>query len=197
MSSVRSDSSRSSSTWLTEIAVRACPSSQFCQPFKVATHPTDRRAGLHLSRLRHQLRRSSPGDLARVQPTRRHGKPHCRVEARPRRRWLLLETVLRHRGRLSRRITAVQPAGRVPTCGGPAGLSPAGYDPDSGPHLRRCSRSSWSPSGDPSVGKLGWTQDQNPAARQHLELANSNFAEVGAGARNLIPYGAKPSFPKP
>jgi hypothetical protein len=45
-----------------------------------------------------------------------------------------------------------------------------------------------------AVGKLGRTQDENPIARQHLELANSNFAEVGAGPRNLIPNGAKPSF---
>ena len=73
----------------------------------------------------------------------------------------------------------------------------SGYSQDSDPRLRRCSRSSWSPSGDSSVGKLGRTQDQNPIARQHLELANSNFAEVGAGLRNLIPNRAKPSFPSP
>ena len=36
---VKSDSSRRSSIWLLEIAVRAGPSSQFCQAFKVATHP--------------------------------------------------------------------------------------------------------------------------------------------------------------
>ena len=41
MSSDRSDLSGSSSTWLLEIAVRACPSSQSCQSFKVATHPIE------------------------------------------------------------------------------------------------------------------------------------------------------------
>jgi hypothetical protein len=34
---------------------------------------------------------------------------------------------------------------------------------------------------------LGWIEDQNPLAGQYLELGNSNFAEVGIGAPNLIP----------
>ena len=41
--------------------------------------------------------------------------------------------------------------------------------------------------GDSSIGKLGWIEDANPFARQHLELANSNFAEVGIRHRHLIP----------
>src|SRR5262249_15921611 len=72
---------------------------------------TDRRARLYLPRLRHPLRRPSAGDLAGLQSARRHGKPHRRVAARPGRRWLLPETVFRHRGRLSRRVTTVQLTG--------------------------------------------------------------------------------------
>ena len=125
------------------------------------------------------------GDLAWLQPARRHGKSHRRVEARSGRRRLLHETVLRHRGRFSRRVTAVQPAGRVPTRGWLAGLSRAGYYPHPSPHLRRDSRPSRPPPGDSSIGKLGWIENENPFAGQHLELANSNFAEVGIGASNL------------
>src|SRR5215813_6565465 len=62
----------------------------------------DRCARLYLPRLRHQLRRPSTADLAGLQSARRHGEPHRRVEARSGRRWLLHETVFRHRGRLSR-----------------------------------------------------------------------------------------------
>jgi hypothetical protein len=40
----------------------------------------------------------------------------------------------------------------------------------------------------------GGLKTRIPLLRQHLELANPNFAEVGAGARNLIPKGAKTSF---
>ena len=50
--------------------------------------------------------------------------------------------------------------------------------------LLRPSRSSF---GDSPVGKLGGPQDKDPPAGQRLELANSNFAEVGNGRRNLIP----------
>src|SRR6266478_1913836 len=157
----------------------------------------NRRARLYLPRLRHQLRRPSAGDLAGLQSARRHGKPHRRVEARSGRRWFLHETVFRHRGRLSRRVTAVQLAGRVPARGWFADLSPAGYPPDSGPHLRGNSWADRPPTGDSSVGKLGRTEDENSLARQHLELANPNFAEVGSVAHNLIPNRSPNHFPNP
>jgi hypothetical protein len=115
-----------------------------------------------------------------------------RVEARSGRRWLLPETVLCYRGRVSSRVAALQPVGRVPTCGWYAGLSRADDHPDSGPHLRRDPRSSRSPSGAPPVRKLGRSENENPLTGQHLDLANPNFAEVGSGPENLIPTTATP-----
>ena len=153
--------------------------------------------GYTLPRLRHPLRRPSAGDLAGLQSARRHGKPHRRVAARPGRRWLLPETVFRHRGRLSRRVTTVQLTGRVPARGWFADLSRARYHPDSGPHLRGNSWADRPPTGDSSVGKLGRTEDENSLAGQHLELANPNFAEVGSGAHNLIPNRSPNHFPNP
>src|SRR5262249_1044383 len=85
----------------------------------------DRCARVYLSRLRRQWRRPSRADLAGLQSGGRHGEPHRRVEARSGRRWLLHETVFRHRGRLSRRVTTVQLTGRVPARGWPACLSRA------------------------------------------------------------------------
>jgi hypothetical protein len=41
---------------------------------------------------------------------------------------------------------------------------------------------------------LGRTEDENPIARQHLDLANSNFAEVGRRAHNLIPASRSTSL---
>jgi two-component system cell cycle response regulator len=55
MSSVRSDSSRRSSIWLHEIAVARMSFVQFCQNFKVATHPS--RAYCALATLREQATR--------------------------------------------------------------------------------------------------------------------------------------------
>src|SRR5207302_8362378 len=81
----------------------------------------------------------------------------------------------------------LQPVGRVPTCGWDADLSRASDHSDSGPHLRRDPRPSRSPSGAPSVPKLGRFENENPLAGQHLELANSNLAEVGTVRHNLIP----------
>ena len=99
----------------------------------------------------------------------------------------LSETVLCYPSRLSRRVAALQPAGRVPTRGWFAGLSRAGYHPDSGSHLRRDLRPSGPSFGHSPVGKLGGPEDKDPPAGQHLELENSNFAEVGNSRRNLIP----------
>ena len=76
MSGVRFTSSTSSSNWPPEIAVRTCPSSQFCQAFKVATHPFRRRQGT--------LLRVGEEDVAA------HHLPHLHRE-RPQagnRRWL-------------------------------------------------------------------------------------------------------------
>ena len=53
------------------------------------------------------------------------------------------------------------------------------------------------PTGDSPVGKLGRTEDETSLARQHLELANPNFAEVGSGAYNLIPNPSPNHFPNP
>src|SRR5205814_1339715 len=86
---------------------------------------------------------------------------------------------------------------RIQLHGWIADLSPAGYPPDSGPHLRGNSWADRPPTGDSSVGKLGRTEDENSLARQHLELANPNFAEVGSGAHNLIPNRSPNNFPNP
>ena len=40
--------------------------------------------------------------------------------------------------------------------------------------------------GDSPIAKLGRVENENSLAGQYLELANSNFAEVGTGTRNLI-----------
>ena len=53
--------------------------------------------------------------------------------------------------------------------------------------VRCCSRSSGPPFGAPPVGQLGRAENQNALAGQYLELADSNFAEVGAGGYDLIP----------
>ena len=73
----------------------------------VGTAPEDSLAPYHWPR-------SAGRNLARLQPVRRHGKPHRRVEARPGSRWLLPERVLCHRSRVPLGPATVQPAGRVP-----------------------------------------------------------------------------------
>src|SRR5262249_44602697 len=62
---------------------------------------------------------------------------------------------------------------------------------DAGPHLRCGSRSSGPPFGAPPIRQLGRPENQNPLAGQYLELADSNFAEVGAGGYDLIPRSRK------
>src|SRR6185312_743242 len=145
----------------------------------------DRRAGLHVPRLRHQLLRSSAGDLAGLQPARRYGKSYRRVETRSGSRRFLHEIVLRHGGRLPRRASAVQPAGRVPTGRRSAGLSRASHPPGPGPHLRSGPGPSRPSRADPSVAKLGRSEDEKSLVGQHITVANSNVAEVGTGAPNL------------
>jgi hypothetical protein len=61
MSSFRSDASRSSSIWLLELAVRASPSSNFGQPFEVATQPFVTAA---IENVPNNLERNSCHDLA-------------------------------------------------------------------------------------------------------------------------------------
>jgi hypothetical protein len=48
------------------------------------------------------------------------------------------------------------------------------------------------PLGSPSFSKLGWLENQEPFAGQHLQLANFNFDEVGFCHRHLIPIRNQP-----
>src|SRR5205823_11425778 len=84
--------------------------------------------------------------------------------------------------------------GRVPTRSWLAGLSRAGHHPHASPYLRRDSRPNRPSSGNSPIAKLGWIENENLLAGQYLELANSNFNEVGTHGRNLIPDGSQTSF---
>src|SRR5271157_2535037 len=140
---------------------------------------TVRGARLHLSPLRHQPQRCPRRNLARLQPARRHGKPHRRTQARPRRRRFLPARVLRHRSRLPGRLAAVQPAQRVSARRRPARLPRTGHPAHPGVHLWRHPGTGGTTIGAPPVAKLGWIENTKPADRQNLKLGNPNFAEVG------------------
>ena len=90
-------------------AIRGDPRAHPGQPRQPGPQ-ADRGAGLHLPDLRHQSRRSSGTDLARLQSARRYREQDRRTQARLERRPLLPETIPCHRGRLPIGAVAVQPA---------------------------------------------------------------------------------------
>jgi len=112
----------------------------------------------------------APQEIWRDYNRRRHGKSHCRIEARSGCRRYLSERVLRYRSCFSRGVAPVQPLGRVPTCRGPAWLPRARHDPHPGARLRRDPQPRRTPGGCPPVAKLGRIEIENPLARQHLGL---------------------------
>ncbi|HSW49755.1 MAG TPA: transposase [Bryobacteraceae bacterium] len=64
-------------------------------------------------------------------------------------------------------------------------------------NLRRHSRPSWSSPGCPPVAELGRLKHKDPLAGEHLELANSNFAEVGSDAGDLTSNAADGAIQAP
>src|SRR5205085_4522775 len=70
----------------------------------------------------------------------------------------------------------------------------AGHHPHAGPYLWRDPRPNRPSSGNSPIAKLGWIENENLLAGQYLQLANSNFNEVGTHGRNLIPDGSQTSF---
>jgi hypothetical protein len=80
-------------------------------------------------------------------------------------------------------LAEFQQAAGLPLYRGPATIRTQVLRSDPRPGGASCGAS--------SVPKLGWIESQKPFAGQHLEWANSNFAEVGNGTRNLISDGTK------
>ncbi len=71
-------------------------------------------------------------------------------------------------------------------------LSRTGHAPHPRADLRSHSRSRRPPHGASSIGKLGWSENAKCVVRQHLALANPNFAEVEFSRRHLIPVSPTP-----
>src|SRR5271166_2279833 len=150
-----------------------------------------------LVRLRHQPQRCPRRNLARLQPARRHGKPHRRTQARPGRRRFLPARVLRHRSCFPGRLAAVQPTERVSARRRPARLPRTGHPAHPGVHLWRHPGTGGTTIGAPPVAKLGWVENTKPADRQNLKLGNPNFAEVGFCCSYLKPQSSSPPIPYP
>jgi hypothetical protein len=91
-----------------------------------------------------------------------------------------------YRGGIPGRAAGLQPAGRVPTRRRLAGLSRTRHAPYASPDLRSHPWSCGPTFGASPVAKLGWFDSTKRLIRQHLALADTNFAEVESDRRDLI-----------
>src|ERR1700730_9408015 len=149
------------------------------------------RARLHLSFVCHQSGSAARGNLARLQPPRRHGKSHRGTETRSGGGRFLLAGVLCHRGSFSRHPAAVQFARRISARQPTHRVSPTRPAAHSGFSLRRSAGPRRTPFGPALVRLLGRPASTQNLAGKRLTLHKSNFAEVASSTRNLNPKSVK------